>query len=114
MASGHGAPHQQAGHMAAPTSLAPPSKKTLAKGEPSTHGTMPTWHDVRAKSANRHKTDGSAISECVRKWWCVRFKAVSMAPFQRHSSTNGTDMPSMILMARASGLSPSTQPRLTW
>jgi hypothetical protein len=24
--------------MAAPTSLAPPSKKTLANGEPSTHG----------------------------------------------------------------------------
>jgi hypothetical protein len=40
MASGHGAPHQQAGHMAAPTSLASPSKKTLAKGEPSTHGTL--------------------------------------------------------------------------
>src|SRR5919109_5435196 len=39
MASGHGAPHQQAGHMAAPTSLASPSKKTLAKAEPSTHGT---------------------------------------------------------------------------
>ena len=42
MASGHRAPHQQAGHMAAPTSLASPSKKTLAKGEPSTHGTFRT------------------------------------------------------------------------
>ena len=42
MASGHGVPHQQAGHMAAPTSLASPSKKTLAKAEPSTHGTLPT------------------------------------------------------------------------
>jgi hypothetical protein len=39
MASGHGTPHQQAGHMAAPTSPASPSKKTLAKAEPSTHGT---------------------------------------------------------------------------
>ena len=42
MASGHAAPHQQAGHMAAPTSLASPSKKTLANGEPSTHGTKRT------------------------------------------------------------------------
>jgi hypothetical protein len=40
MASGHVVPHQQAGHMAAPTSLAPPSKKTLANTEPSTHGTL--------------------------------------------------------------------------
>jgi hypothetical protein len=39
MASGYGTPHQQAGHMAAPTSPASPSKKTLAKAEPSTHGT---------------------------------------------------------------------------
>jgi hypothetical protein len=43
MASGHGVPHQQAGHMAAPTSLASPSKKTLAKAEPSTHGTKRAW-----------------------------------------------------------------------
>ena len=42
MASGHVVPHQQAGHMAAPTSLASTSKKTLAKGEPSTHGTFRT------------------------------------------------------------------------
>ena len=42
MASGHVAPHQQAGHMAASTSPAPTSKKTLAKGEPSTHGTSRT------------------------------------------------------------------------
>lgn len=32
MASGHRVPHQQAGHMAAPTSLASPSKKPLPKG----------------------------------------------------------------------------------
>jgi hypothetical protein len=42
MASGPGAPHQQVGHMAAPTSPASPSKKTLANGEPSTHGTSRT------------------------------------------------------------------------
>jgi hypothetical protein len=38
MASGPCAPHQQAEHMAAPTSLAETFKITLANGEPSTHG----------------------------------------------------------------------------
>jgi hypothetical protein len=39
MASGQvTAPHQQAEHMAAPTSSASPFKKALANREPSTHG----------------------------------------------------------------------------
>ena len=57
MASGHGVPHQQAGHMAAPTSLAPPSKKTLANGEPSTHGTTLTSRANFTTSAYRSKAD---------------------------------------------------------
>jgi len=57
MASGHVVPHQQAGHMAAPTSLAPPLKKTLANGEPSTHGTTQTWDDANARSARTLKAD---------------------------------------------------------
>jgi hypothetical protein len=36
------APHQQAEHMAAPTSSAISLKKTLANMEPSTHGTKQT------------------------------------------------------------------------
>jgi hypothetical protein len=51
MASGQAAPHQQAEHMAAPTSLAPPSKKTLANGEPSTHGTNRTYRGPQAMAA---------------------------------------------------------------
>jgi len=38
MASGSQAPHQQVEHTAAPTSQRRASKKTLANGEPSTHG----------------------------------------------------------------------------
>ena len=39
MASGHvKVPHQQAEHMAAPTSTASTSNKSLANREPSTHG----------------------------------------------------------------------------
>jgi hypothetical protein len=38
MASGPCAPHQQAEHMAAPTSTAETFKITLANGEPFTHG----------------------------------------------------------------------------
>jgi hypothetical protein len=38
MASGSQAPHQQVEHTAAPTSQRSASKKTLANGEPSTHG----------------------------------------------------------------------------
>jgi hypothetical protein len=52
MASGHVVPHQQAGHMAAPTSLAPPSKKTLANEEPSTH------EDRRIKRSPARKASG--------------------------------------------------------
>ena len=59
MASGHVAPHQQAGHMAAPTSLAPPSKKTLAKGEPSTHGTSRTVPRPWGSTAIEGKADVS-------------------------------------------------------
>src|SRR5688572_29928692 len=51
MASGNAVPHKQAGHMAAPTSLAPPSKKTLAKGEPSTHGTSRPDRRQQGRSA---------------------------------------------------------------
>jgi hypothetical protein len=42
MASGLCVPHQQAAHMAAPTEEQS-IKKTLANGEPSTHGAMRTW-----------------------------------------------------------------------
>src|ERR1700752_4937475 len=42
MAKGHGGPHEQAGHIAAPNSLASPSKKTLAKAEPMVW-TPPSW-----------------------------------------------------------------------
>jgi len=38
MASGVRVPHQQVEHTAAPTKHRRPSKKTLANGEPSTHG----------------------------------------------------------------------------
>jgi len=38
MASGPCVPHQQVEHTAAPTKSAHRRKKTLAKGEPSTHG----------------------------------------------------------------------------
>ena len=41
MASGLCAPHQQAAHMAAPTE-GQYFKKTLANGEPSTHGAKQT------------------------------------------------------------------------
>ncbi len=41
MASGHlKTPHQQAEHMAAPTSPCDIVQKTLANSEPSTHGTL--------------------------------------------------------------------------
>ena len=60
MASGHGVPHQQAGHMAAPTSLARPSKKTLANGEPSTHGTSATCQ----RSQTRSGVKGIADERC--------------------------------------------------
>ncbi len=47
MASGRGsAPHKQAGHMAAPTSIASPSK-ILANREPSTHGYKQTLRPCR-------------------------------------------------------------------
>jgi hypothetical protein len=57
MASGYGAPHQQAGHMAAPTRLASPSKKTLTKAEPSTHGTFQSEAHHLATSAVVAKAD---------------------------------------------------------
>jgi hypothetical protein len=41
MASGSSVPHQQAAHMAAPTE-GQNIKKTLANGEPSTHGAKRT------------------------------------------------------------------------
>jgi hypothetical protein len=56
MASGHAAPHQQAGHMAAPTSLAPSFQKTLANGEPSTHG------PVSARRRGSAGTEGIQLS----------------------------------------------------
>ena len=47
MASGSCTPHQKAGHMAAPTSLAA-HQLTLANGEPSTHGVNETfWSGCR-------------------------------------------------------------------
>ena len=49
MASGHRVPHKQAAHMAAPTE-GQNIKKTLANGEPSTHGAKRTlrivWHEA--------------------------------------------------------------------
>ena len=48
MASGPCAPHQQVEHMAAPTD-AQCIKKTLANGEPSTHGAIQT-------KSHSHKT----------------------------------------------------------
>jgi NAD(P)-dependent dehydrogenase (short-subunit alcohol dehydrogenase family) len=55
-------PHQQAGHMAAPTSLAPPSKKTLANGEPSTHGTKrPFFLAVRCAAPQLLQAGNGAV-----------------------------------------------------
>ncbi len=52
MASGHQrVPHQQAEHMAAPTSSASPSKKSLANREPSTHGYKQTSNRPKLMSA---------------------------------------------------------------
>ena len=51
------APHQQAGHMAAPTSRASFSKKTLANREPSTHGTKQTSISTLNMSAFGGKAD---------------------------------------------------------
>jgi hypothetical protein len=45
-------PHQKAEHMAAPTNAAKREKKALANPEPSTHGTKPTYRDVRSLVAN--------------------------------------------------------------
>ena len=45
------APHQQVEHMAAPTK-AHCIKKTLANGEPSTHGAKRTWGALRGTSAS--------------------------------------------------------------
>ena len=59
MASGHVVPHQQAGHMAAPTSLAPPSKKTLANGEPSTHGTSRKYRPPQLTTAYGSRPDSA-------------------------------------------------------
>jgi hypothetical protein len=50
MASGLCVPHQQAAHMAAPTE-GQNIKKTLANGEPSTHGARRTFHLDRAQLA---------------------------------------------------------------
>jgi hypothetical protein len=58
MASGHGVPHQQAGHMAAPTSLAPPSKKTLANGEPASPTSAPTPNSITV-AGSRKETKAS-------------------------------------------------------
>jgi hypothetical protein len=47
MASGLCVPHQQAAHMAAPTE-GQNIKKTIANGEPSTHGAKRTLNRARA------------------------------------------------------------------
>jgi hypothetical protein len=85
MASGHGAPHQQAGHMAAPTSLASPSKKTLAKAEPSAHGTPRKWRCIWFPSAKGPKSDIretlSARSQIAGDWQlCFVFNSEKKNP----------------------------------
>jgi hypothetical protein len=41
-------------------------KKALAKPEPSTHGTNPTWSDVRLESVKRSKADITIQGRQVR------------------------------------------------
>jgi hypothetical protein len=53
MASGSCVPHQQVEHMAAPTE-AHCIKKTLAKGEPSTHGAKRTFGKVATGCSRAH------------------------------------------------------------
>jgi hypothetical protein len=51
MASGVRVPHQQVEHTAAPTKHRRASKKTLANGEPSTHGDLAP---KRSQHCQRH------------------------------------------------------------
>jgi len=65
MASGPCVPHQQAAHMAAPTRLKHRIKKTLAKGEPSTHDPKRALPDsVRGYSCEADMSD-----ELDGTWW---------------------------------------------
>ena len=65
MASGSCAPHQQVEHMAAPTE-AQCIKKTLANGEPSTHGAKRTCTDHVGTSAYTGR--GAAL----RRWTLMK------------------------------------------
>ena len=62
MASGVRVPHQQVEHTAAPTKHRRASKKTLANGEPSTHGDL---QPDRAGSWERLLLSGSAVRHNV-------------------------------------------------
>jgi len=63
MASGHGkAPHQQAGHMAAPTSRASPPKN------PCQQGAVHTWHLADIQPA---LTNVRYWGDCVEKVWSL-------------------------------------------
>ncbi len=72
MASGHvRVPHQQAEHMAAPTSTASTSNNSLANREPSTHGYERLSDPAPGMTALPCQADTSARTTALAAWACA-------------------------------------------